>query len=211
MFRPMHAVVPVLALMLGLLPGTEAQAQWKWRDANGQIHYADHPPPASVPDRNVLSRGGAGPTPLRPAPAAGQSGDDRSTTPAADASTERPAGSSAGAIASRDVATDPAAAGALQQPAPQGRIQSAAERLATLRKQQAEKEAAQRKADEQRALEEKVAQWCESLRARARMLESGMRMGSVDASGAQTWLPDEERETQLLAVRRDLQERCSGN
>lgn len=204
MFRPMHAVVPVLALMLGLLADTEAQAQWKWRDANGQIHYADHPPPASVPDRNVLSRGGAGPTPLRPAPAVGQSGDDKGPTPAADASTERTA-------ASQEAATDPAVAGAPQQPAPKGGIQSAAERLAALRKQQAEKEAAQRKADEQRALEEKVAQWCESLRARARMLESGMRMGSVDASGTQTWLPDEEREAQLLAVRRDLQERCSGN
>ena len=45
---------PVLtALLLTTLP---AQAQWKWRDANGQITASDLPPPRSVPDKDVLQR-----------------------------------------------------------------------------------------------------------------------------------------------------------
>jgi len=30
--------------------------QWKWRDANGQVHVSDLPPPASVPDKSILER-----------------------------------------------------------------------------------------------------------------------------------------------------------
>lgn len=33
-----------------------AQAQWKWRDAQGRVQYSDRPPPASVPDKDVLSK-----------------------------------------------------------------------------------------------------------------------------------------------------------
>ncbi len=33
-----------------------AQAQWKWRDANGQVHASDLPPPREVPDKSILQR-----------------------------------------------------------------------------------------------------------------------------------------------------------
>lgn len=32
-----------------------AMAQWKWVDSGGVTHYSDKPPPASVPDQNILS------------------------------------------------------------------------------------------------------------------------------------------------------------
>ncbi len=41
------------ALALATVP---AQAQWKWRDANGVVQYSDRPPPASTPDRMILER-----------------------------------------------------------------------------------------------------------------------------------------------------------
>lgn len=37
------------------LPGV-AQAQWKWRDANGVMQYTDRPPPAGTPDNQILAR-----------------------------------------------------------------------------------------------------------------------------------------------------------
>jgi hypothetical protein len=33
-----------------------AQAQWKWRDAQGRIQYSDRPPPTDVRDRDILQR-----------------------------------------------------------------------------------------------------------------------------------------------------------
>jgi len=33
-----------------------ALAQWKWKDANGKLQYSDLPPPANVPEKDVLQR-----------------------------------------------------------------------------------------------------------------------------------------------------------
>lgn len=52
---------PLLAaLCLSLLTGAvSAQAIWKWRDANGTLQVSDQPPPAGVPEKNILSRPGS--------------------------------------------------------------------------------------------------------------------------------------------------------
>jgi hypothetical protein len=39
-----------------LLTGMTAQAQWKWRDARGQIQYSDTPPPPGIAETDVLQR-----------------------------------------------------------------------------------------------------------------------------------------------------------
>lgn len=44
-----------MLLVLVVACGT-AQAQWKWRDANGRLQVSDLPPPTSVPDRDILQR-----------------------------------------------------------------------------------------------------------------------------------------------------------
>lgn len=33
-----------------------AQAQWKWRDADGRVQYSDRPPPGQVQEKDILSR-----------------------------------------------------------------------------------------------------------------------------------------------------------
>lgn len=43
------------ALLLGIV-ATPALAQWIWRDANGQAHASDIPPPRDIPEKNVLQR-----------------------------------------------------------------------------------------------------------------------------------------------------------
>ena len=46
----------ICAAALGALLAAPAQAQWKWRDKNGQTQYSDLPPPADVADSAILQR-----------------------------------------------------------------------------------------------------------------------------------------------------------
>ncbi|MEO7851014.1 MAG: DUF4124 domain-containing protein [Rubrivivax sp.] len=55
------------ALLLGVV-ATPAVAQWKWRDAKGQVHASDIPPPREIPEKNVMQR--PDPPAQRVAPAA---------------------------------------------------------------------------------------------------------------------------------------------
>ena len=61
------------AACLALSMALPAQAQWKWKDAKGQVHVSDIPPPRDVLDKDILQR---------PAPAIRKSG----ATPVATAS-----------------------------------------------------------------------------------------------------------------------------
>jgi hypothetical protein len=61
----------VLALLLAAVLAQPAQAQWKWRDKSGHTQYSDLPPPADVPESDILSRPQAGSRrAAAPAPAA---------------------------------------------------------------------------------------------------------------------------------------------
>ena len=72
-----------LSLAAGLLAlaatGAHAQAFWKWRDASGQMHIGDTPPPPGTPAQNIISgpSAGVGPTLTAPgaAPASAPAGD----------------------------------------------------------------------------------------------------------------------------------------
>ena len=59
------------AAVLGALLAVPAQAQWKWRDKNGQTQYSDLPPPPGIADSDILQRPNAN---QRLAPAAAASG-----------------------------------------------------------------------------------------------------------------------------------------
>jgi hypothetical protein len=61
----------VIAAALGGA-GLAVQAQYEWRDKAGRLHASDMPPPPDVPDKDILKRPGATPTPraaAAPAPA----------------------------------------------------------------------------------------------------------------------------------------------
>jgi hypothetical protein len=53
MNRPTHLAALLLALAC-LAP--LAQAQWVWKDARGQVHASDLPPPRDVPAKDILTR-----------------------------------------------------------------------------------------------------------------------------------------------------------
>jgi hypothetical protein len=69
----MHKSAPLLVacLLAMAAAGASAQSIWKWRDANGQMHVSDTPPPSNVPDKNIIQRGnGATAAAVSVAPAA---------------------------------------------------------------------------------------------------------------------------------------------
>lgn len=50
------ALLPLGLGALMLLAAGPALAQWKWRDAAGKVQYSDLPPPAGVPEKDILLR-----------------------------------------------------------------------------------------------------------------------------------------------------------
>ena len=46
----------VACLLAIAASGASAQAIYKWRDANGQLHLSDTPPPSDTPAKNILQR-----------------------------------------------------------------------------------------------------------------------------------------------------------
>ena len=70
----------ILLCVLGLSLAGTAAAQWKWRDAQGQVQYSDRPPPQSIPARDILGKPpGSDTLTVR------EMGPARSVTPAASA------------------------------------------------------------------------------------------------------------------------------
>jgi hypothetical protein len=47
---------PLLITLIGLVLAASAQAQWKWRDAKGNVQYSDRPPPPGTLDKDILQR-----------------------------------------------------------------------------------------------------------------------------------------------------------
>jgi hypothetical protein len=47
---------PLFVTLIGLVLAASAQAQWKWKDAKGNVQYSDRPPPIGTPDKDILQR-----------------------------------------------------------------------------------------------------------------------------------------------------------
>ena len=55
-FASMWQCVVVLGALLLCVVSMPASAQWKWRDAKGQVHISDIPPPRDIPEKDVMQR-----------------------------------------------------------------------------------------------------------------------------------------------------------
>ena len=69
-----------LSMACLLLLAGPADAQWRWRDKNGQINASDRPPPLEVPEKDILSRPPSNDTRRAP-PVAAASGASASAAP----------------------------------------------------------------------------------------------------------------------------------
>lgn len=84
--RRCAAALAALAGGLLLIAAPAAQAQYKWKDAQGQLHVSDLPPPREVPERNILQRPTGSRAAARPAVAPPAAASAPATAAAARAS-----------------------------------------------------------------------------------------------------------------------------
>ena len=175
------AVPLALATLLMALSPT-ADAQWRWRDKNGQVNASDRPPPKDVPDKDILSR------------------------PAADARRSAAAAAQAAAPASgaEGTAAAPAAPAAPAASAPP----TALEREVQARKRSAEQEqAAKAKAEEER-LSTQRAENCRAARGHLVALDSGQRISRTNDKGEREVLDDKGRADEQRRAREVVASDC---
>ena len=177
---PRRAVVAG-ALLLAVVAGTftsPAEAQWRWRDAKGQINASDRPPPKDVPEKDILSRPNT--LTLR-----------RNAVAAADAAS--------GAASAPPGA--PAVAGAASGP-------SGLQAEVEARKRRAEQEQASKAKVEEERLAAQRAENCRRARSAAANLESGQRMARTNERGEREVLDDKGRAEELRAARAVIASDC---
>lgn len=73
--------------MLLLVVALPVCAQWQWTDAQGRKVFSDRPPPADIPEKNILKQPGA---PALVKPATDNKPDDKAAAASADASAKTP-------------------------------------------------------------------------------------------------------------------------
>ncbi|MEY4751474.1 MAG: hypothetical protein RIQ60_3688 [Pseudomonadota bacterium] len=175
--RPARVSLPLrLGLVLALTSAclcSVAQAQWKWRDAQGRVQYSDRAPPASVPDREVLQRPGglSGPPAILPLAA------PTASPPAATAAASGPAATAASDAASRRRSPPDA---------------EETRRLADEAQQRQRNEAAQHKAR---------AENCQLARDQIKLIQDGVRLARINAQGEREILDDAGRGRELERAR----------
>lgn len=156
------------AAALLLVALASAQAQYVWKDSKGQMHASDQPPPRDVADKDVIRR----PAAAKPA-----------TVPAA-------------APASAAAAARPRSASAPVDPELAQRRSRAEQEAKTKAQADAQRIAAQR------------AENCQRARAHLATLESGTRLVRVDAQGDRIAVEDAVRNREAAEARSVMASGC---
>jgi len=141
-----------------------ASAQWQWIDKDGRKVFSDQPPPADLPEKNILKRAGSPPR-VAFAPAPGAAPSDPAPAPS---------------TAARGTATAPAK--------PTGVDKELEEK--TRKAEEAEK--AKRAAEEQKVAQAK-AENCSRARQGKATLDSGIRVARLNDKGEREIIDDKAR------------------
>lgn len=166
-----------LALLAGLAC-TSASAQYRWKDAQGQVHASDLPPPRDIPEKSILQQ----PMPVaRPFAASAASAGNPALRDRAAAAPAAPG------TRSNNAATDPEL---------------------EARRQRAEAETLQRKsaeADRQALLR---AENCRRARDHLASLSTGQRLVRMNAQGERELVSDAQRRDETAQSRRVIDSDC---
>ena len=179
-----RAYKSIIAVLLLACAGSVA-AQWAWRDDAGRLVFSDQPPPAGIKPSQIVRQPAA--TPIQPS-APVYVGDQSAAAPA------KPNGKA-------ETRKAPAAAG--------NGPKTLAERDMELRKRELERAEAEKKANEEAARKQRLAQDCERSRGYLRALEDGRRIARTDAQGNQTILDDAARADEIARIRARLSSDCN--
>ena len=173
----------LLLAATGLLPlDLHAQAQWVWKDARGQVHASDLPPPRDVPPKDIITR----PDPIAQRKPAAVSGLT-SAVPGAASAPASPTAAPAPNTAAAKPRTDP--------------------ELEARRKKQEQEQAGRQKADDDK-LAATRADNCQRARSHLATLESGVRVVRTNDKGEREVLDDKARADELARARQVVTSDC---
>jgi type IV secretory pathway VirB10-like protein len=183
--KPDRAPALLLARRLGLglmalACASGVWAQWQWKDASGRRIFSDTPPPASVPEKDILQRPrGSAPSPLAPTQS-----EPQATTSAPAAPSAKP--------------------GAASAPAGDAKLE---ERKQQLDKAEAEKHKAEQKAAEEAQAKARAIN-CDNARRTRSAVESGVRLSTTNAQGEREFLDEAARGKRLREAEASIRENC---
>lgn len=155
-----------------------ASAQWQWIDNDGRKVFSDRPPPAEIPDKNVLKRPGARVLPPT----------SRAT------SAENPGDAASGAVAAK-------------LPASAGKPSALDKELEAKKKQTADAERARVMAEEERVTRAKAENCTRAKQAKA-TYDSGVRLGRINAAGEHEILDDAARAEDVRRIQGVMERDC---
>lgn len=177
------AATALLAAALWLPAPAAAQGTWKWRDAQGRVTVSDRPPPASVPERDILGRPrGAGPVAPTAAPSTA------ATTPAVAA-----AASAASAAASAPAASAP--------------VSELERRVQEQARAEEQAKAAQAAAEARRVAALRATN-CQRARSSLATLDSGDRIVRLNARGEREVMDESTRNAERRRAQGLITENC---
>lgn len=155
-----------------------ASAQWQWVDNDGRKVFSDRPPPAEIPDKNVLKRPGA-----------------RVLPPTSKAtSAENPGDAASGAIAAK-------------LPASAGKPSALDKELEAKKKQTADAERAKVVAEEERLARAK-AENCNRAKQARTTYDSGVRIRHTNAAGEPEIMNDATRAEEVRRLQGVIERDC---
>jgi len=195
-FAPGGARLILLITLLVAGSFGAVQAQWAWRDANGEVNYSDSPPPSDVSRSNILRE----PTSVSASP-------DTNPTPAA------PSAPSAGPNPTQVTPRVGATAAPPPSPAPQASKpipapKTLAEQDADFRKRLAEQQKAEEKQTQDEAQASQRADACNQAKSYLDMLQSGTRLLRPDANGQRNFLDDDQRSAEIQKAQDAIEKNC---
>ncbi len=159
-----------------------AAAQWQWMDKDGRKVFSDRPPPADIPDKNVLKQPGGH--------------RSRAQEPAAVA-----------AVTAAAVSASPAPAPVAPTAANAPKLSGKDKELEARKKQAEEGEAAKKKADEEK-LAKARAENCTRARQSKAGLDSGIRIARTNAQGEREIMDDAARAAETRRVQTIIESDC---
>lgn len=169
----------VFLLGLAWTVSMAAMAQWQWLDKDGRKVFSDRPPPADIPDKNVLK----------------QPGGHRSRA-------QEPA-----AVAAAAVSASPAPAPVAPTAANAPKLSGKDKELEARKKQAEESEAAKKKAEEEKFAKAK-AESCTRARQFKASLDSGVRIARSNAQGEREFMDDAARAAETQRIQAVIESDC---
>ena len=166
-------------IAVGLLClSASSMAQWQWMDRSGRKVFSDHPPPADIPEKNILKRPGGMAAPLTVV------SEQEEKTAAA----SQPASA---ARAPQPTASEPALT-------PEQKKKQ---------KEEEAREAAKRKAEEEKIAKAKQEN-CQRAKTSLAALKTGIRVRTVDAKDEPTVLDDKGRAAEEARLKDVISKDC---